>query len=390
MPARPASPPQCGFAQPVPSEREKAERPAIGQEENATATAMPSAAVADAAMPHVPVMLQAVVSLLQVRPGGVYVDGTFGAGGHARAILDTPDVRLVGIDRDPEAIARGRELAAALSPRLFLWQGRFSQMEEALSEAGVAPGSVDGVVLDLGVSSMQLDQGGRGFSFLHDGPLDMRMDGEGPSAADVVNTADEETLAAILRIYGEERRARAIARAIVRRREKAPITTTGELAAIVTGVLGPKRPGQAHPATRTFQALRIHVNRELEELAEGLAAAERVLKPGGRLVVVSFHSLEDRIVKRFFAQRSGRLVDPAPRHLPVVPAVTPTFRDIARGGLVPEAAEVAANPRARSARLRAGERTAAPAMALDPQLLGVPRLAGLGRLRKGGRKGGRR
>jgi 16S rRNA (cytosine1402-N4)-methyltransferase len=357
-----------------------------GKEHRAELTAPPAAAE----LPHVPVMLREALSCLDVRPGGVYVDGTFGAGGYARAILETPQSRVIGIDRDPDAIARGRQLEEAAGGRLQLWQGRFSAMEEALAEAGVAPGEVDGVVLDLGVSSMQLDEGERGFSFLHDGPLDMRMEKAGPSAADIVNEAGEELLAAILRAYGEERRARAIARAIVRARQEAPILTTGRLAEIVCGVLGPRRPGESHPATRTFQALRIFVNRELEELVGGLAAAERVLRPGGRLVVVSFHSLEDRIVKRFFAERTGRLKDPALRHLPVVEERAPSFIDVARGGITPDAEEVAANPRARSARLRAGERTDAPPLPPDPERLGLPRIARKGRGGSGGRKGGRR
>ena len=226
---------------------------------------------------------------------------------------------------------------------------------------------------------MQLDDPRRGFSFLRDGPLDMRMERQGPSAADVVNSASEKELADILWLYGEERRSRAIARAIARRRKEAPIRTTAELAAIVEGVLGPKRkPGQAHPATRTFQALRIHVNGELREVAEGLAAAERILRPGGRLSVVSFHSLEDRIVKRFLAVRTGRAGRPS-RHLPDVPGPEPSFMDLAPGGVRPSDEEVAANPRARSARLRGGERTHATAIPLDFRALGMPEPHGGGR-----------
>ncbi len=328
-------------------------------------------------MRHVPVLRDEATGLLAPREGGVYVDGTFGAGGYARAILSVPDTRVIGIDRDPDAIAAGRAMEKAFPSRLTLLQGRFSRMEELLAEIDLE--AVDGVVLDLGVSSMQLDDPQRGFSFLRDGPLDMRMERRGPSAADVVNSASEKELADILWLYGEERRARAIARAIVRRRKAAPIRTTAELAAIVEGVLGPKRkPGQAHPATRTFQALRIHVNGELREVADGLAAAERILKPGGRLSVVSFHSLEDRIVKRFLARRTGRAGRPS-RHLPDVPGPEPSFVDLAPGGISPSEEEVAANPRARSARLRGGERTHAPAIPLDFRALGMPEPHGGGR-----------
>ncbi len=328
-------------------------------------------------MRHVPVLRDEATGLLAPREGGVYVDGTFGAGGYARAILSVPGTRVVGIDRDPDAIAAGREMEKAFSGRLVLLHGRFSRMEELLAEAGID--TVDGVVLDLGVSSMQLDDPRRGFSFLRDGPLDMRMERQGPSAADVVNSASERELADILWLYGEERRSRAIARAIARRRKEAPIRTTAELAAIVEGVLGPrKRPGQAHPATRTFQALRIHVNGELREVALGLAAAERILGPGGRLSVVSFHSLEDRIVKRFLAVRTGRAGRPS-RHMPEMPGPEPSFVDLAPGGIAPSEAEVAANPRARSARLRGGERTHAPAIPLDFRALGMPQPHGGGR-----------
>ena len=323
---------------------------------------------------HVPVLRDEAIGRLGVREGGVYVDGTFGAGGYARAILATPGTRVFAIDRDPDAIAAGRALAERHAGRLELIAGRFSDMEALLAAHGVS--SVDGVVLDLGVSSMQLDEAERGFSFLRDGPLDMRMEQAGPSAADVVNTADERTLADILWRYGEERRSRAIARAIARQRAKRPITTTLELARVAEKVLGPKKkPGQAHPATRTFQALRIHVNRELEEAALGLAAAERLLAPGGVLSVVSFHSLEDRIVKRFFARRTGRAGRPS-RHLPEAAGPEPSFTDLTKGGVTPSDEEIAANPRARSARLRAGRRTQAPAIALDNEAPGMPAQGG--------------
>ena len=328
-------------------------------------------------MRHVPVLRDEATGLLAPREGGVYVDGTFGAGGYARAILSVPGTRVVGIDRDPDAIAAGRAMEMEFPERLTLLQGRFSRMEELLAEIGVD--AVDGVVLDLGVSSMQLDDPQRGFSFLRDGPLDMRMERQGPSAADVVNSASEKELADILWLYGEERRSRAIARAIARRRREAPIRTTAELAAVVEGVLGSKRkPGQSHPATRTFQALRIHVNGELREVAEGLAAAERLLKPGGRLSVVSFHSLEDRIVKRFLATRTGKAGRPS-RHLPDLPGPEPSFMDLAPGGIRPSDEEVATNPRARSARLRGGERTHAPVIPLDFRALGMPEPHGGGK-----------
>ncbi len=323
---------------------------------------------------HVPVLRDAAIGVLGVRPGGVYVDGTFGAGGYARAILDVPRTRVFAIDRDPEALRAGAPLVAQFDGRLKLLEGRFSHMGELLAGQGI--GRVDGVVLDLGVSSMQLDEAGRGFSFLREGPLDMRMERTGTSAADVVNSAPERELADILWRYGEERRARAIARAIVRRRAVAPIRTTVELAEIVESVLGPKRkPKMAHPATRTFQALRIHVNRELDEVAEGLSAAEHLLAPGGVLSVVSFHSLEDRIVKRFFAQRTGKGGRPS-RHLPEEKGPEASFEDLTGGGIVPSADEIAANPRARSARLRAGRRTAAAPVALDARALGLPQLQG--------------
>ncbi len=334
---------------------------------------------------HVPVLRDEAVARLAPRAGGVYVDATFGAGGYARAILATPGTTVFAIDRDPDAIAAGQALVERHAGRLKLLQGRFSQMEELLAAHGVE--QVDGVVFDLGVSSMQLDEGERGFSFMRPGPLDMRMEQAGMTAAEVVNEASEEQLAEILWLYGEERRSRAIARAIVRRRGEQPITTTGQLAALVEQVLGPKRkPGQAHPATRTFQALRIYVNGELEEAALGLAAAERLLKPGGVLAVVSFHSLEDRLVKRFINLRAGRGGRPS-RHLPQGEEREPSLSIMDRGGVKPSPEEIEANPRARSARLRAARRRQAPAWPLDMEALGLPRPGRGGS--KGGIKGGR-
>ena len=314
---------------------------------------------------HRPVLLAEALAHLAVRPGGTYVDATFGAGGHTSAILATDGATVHAIDRDPQALAIGAALRDRHGARLHLHHGRFSDMERLLGAAGVE--RVDGVLMDIGVSSMQLDQAARGFSFLRDGPLDMRMGGDGPRAADVVNSATEKELADILWRYGEERRARAIARAIVGARRENPIDTTGRLAAIVEEVLGRPRQGAKHPATRTFQALRIHVNDELGELAAGLAAAERLLKPGGRLVVITFHSLEDRLVKRFIAERS-RSGAGGSRHLPPVERPAPSFIDVAPGGVTPSTEELRINPRARSARLRAAERTDAPAHdSLDPR-----------------------
>src|SRR5687767_3040918 len=265
-------------------------------------------------MTHVPVMLEEVLAAMGPRDGGIYVDGTFGAGGYSAAILDAADCRVYAIDRDPGAIAAGEGLEARLGGRLTLIEGRFGDMRGLLGAAGVE--TADGVVLDVGVSSMQLAEDARGFSFQRDGPLDMRMGGEGPTAAEAVNTLPQETLGRILHVLGEEHRSRAIARSIVTMRGEAPITTTASLVRAIEKAVGPQRPQERiHPATRTFQALRIYVNRELDELAAGLGAAERLLVPGGRLAVVTFHSLEDRIVKRFLVSRSGKL-PAASRHLP--------------------------------------------------------------------------
>jgi 16S rRNA (cytosine1402-N4)-methyltransferase len=308
---------------------------------------------------HLPVLLQEVVQALAVVPGETLVDGTFGAGGYTAAMLKAGAGRVVAFDRDPDAIASGADLAS--DPRLILIEERFSQMDRILSDRGI--GLVDGIALDIGVSSMQIDQPERGFSFQADGPLDMRMSRSGLTAAEWLNEADEAEIARILRDYGEEPRARSIARAIAAAR---PIERTAELAAIVRRAAG-FRPGQkADPATRTFQAIRIHLNAELDELEEGLAAAERSLKPGGRLAVVTFHSLEDRIVKRFFRERSGGS-PAASRHRPViVDPIEPTFERVAKP-VSPSEREVAANPRARSARLRSAIRSAAPARPVKGQ-----------------------
>lgn len=310
---------------------------------------------------HVPVMLPEVLAALGPRDGELYVDGTFGAGGYTRAMLDAAACRVVAIDRDAHAIRAGQGLREAYAPRLTLIEGRFSDMAELLSGAGI--GAVDGVVLDIGVSSMQIDQAERGFSFLRDGPLDMRMGAEGPTAADAVNHLPTDDLSRIIHVFGEEPKARAIARAIVAARGERPITTTAELVAAVERATGRQRPqDRIHPATRTFQALRIHVNGELDELVAALHAAEAVLRPGGRLVVVTFHSLEDRIVKRFFTARAGKL-PAASRHLPETTAgAAPSFALVHKGHVGASDAEARANQRARSAKLRAGVRTAAPAM----------------------------
>ncbi len=309
---------------------------------------------------HIPVLVEAVVAALAPRAGGAYVDATFGSGGYARAILAAAPCRVWGIDRDPEAAARAGALVARFEGRLVVLRGWFGELDVLLERAGAGP--VDGVAFDLGMSSEQVDSAGRGFSFRLEGPLDMRMDPErGPSAAEVVGAASEADLAELIWRYGEERAARRIAAAIVRARQAAPIETTARLADVVRRATGPA-PGAVDPATRTFQALRIHVNDELGELDRGLSAAERVLGPGGRLAVVSYHSLEDRRVKGFLRRRSEAAPRPS-RHRPdVAPEGVgePSFRLLRRGALRPSAAEVAGNPRARSARLRAAERTAAP------------------------------
>ncbi|MDJ0946036.1 MAG: 16S rRNA (cytosine(1402)-N(4))-methyltransferase RsmH [Kiloniellales bacterium] len=309
---------------------------------------------------HVPVLLNEVLEALAPRDGAIYVDATFGAGGYSRAILEAADCAVWGLDRDPEAIAEGRPLAEGYAGRLTLVEGRFSEMDELVTAR-----PIDGVALDLGVSSMQLDRPERGFSFRADGPLDMRMGGQGPSAADLVNGCPEAELADIIYRYGEERRSRRIARAIVEARRSARIERTLQLAEIVGAAVRPHvrpRGETIHPATRTFQALRIAVNDELAEIDAGLAAAERLLAPGGRLAVVAFHSLEDRKVKSFLRTRSGALPRTS-RHLPATTQVdrAPTFELLLKGARKPTATEISVNPRARSARLRAARRTSADA-----------------------------
>lgn len=301
--------------------------------------------------PHAPVLLKEVLDALAPAPGQTVVDGTFGAGGYSRAFLAS-GAHVVAFDRDPTA----RRFAEGLDPDRFrLVQARFSEMAEVLGE-----GAADGVALDLGVSSMQLDEAERGFSFMRDGPLDMRMGDEGPTAADLVNSAAPEELARILYVYGEERQSRRVAAAIARRRAERPFERTVDLAEVIEKALGGRRGAKVHPATRSFQALRIAVNEELSELEAGLVASERTLKTGGRLCVVTFHSLEDRIVKAFLAVRAGRTPGGS-RHAPPVRAkAEPSFELLFAGARAPTAAELAANPRARSAKLRAAVRTAAP------------------------------
>lgn len=307
--------------------------------------------------PHIPVLLNEVLAALEVSGGGDFLDGTFGAGGYTRAILDaSPKTRVLALDRDPTAIAAGQAVVAAYGGRLTLVETEFSNMEAAAQEAGFA--GFDGIVLDIGVSSMQLDQAIRGFSFRNDGPLDMRMADEGESAADIVNSESEARIADILYHYGEERLSRVIARAIVADRTETPFATTRQLSEMIGRIIRTK-PGDIHPATRSFQALRIAVNDELGELARALHAAERLLKPGGRLAVVSFHSLEDRIVKVFFASRSGRVG--GSRYAPVQAHQVATFRVEGKWPQTAGEAELSANPRSRSAKLRAAIRTdAAP------------------------------
>ncbi len=294
----------------------------------------------------------------------MWLDGTFGAGGYTRALLEAGADKVIGVDRDPLAFEMAAPWAGDYGDRLELVQGVFSRMDEYAED-------LDGVVLDLGVSSMQLDQADRGFSFMKDGPLDMRMSQSGESAADIVNEADENDIADILFLFGEERASRRIAKAIVKARDAEPITRTLRLAEIIEGCLPRSKPGQSHPATRSFQALRIAVNSEYEELFEGLMAAERALKPGGLLAVVSFHSVEDRMVKRFLQQRSGG-EGRANRYAPAIEEVEPQFKLLSRKAIGPDDDELAENPRSRSAKLRVGRRTEAPSGKVDARKIGMP------------------
>jgi 16S rRNA (cytosine1402-N4)-methyltransferase len=317
------------------------------------------------------VLLSQVLAHLHPQDGEIYIDGTFGAGGYTRALLEAARCRVLAIDRDPAAIERANALCAEFPDRLTAVEAPFSRLDAIADREGFAP--VDGVVLDIGVSSMQLDQPERGFSFQTEGPLDMRMSQQGATAADVVNDTDEETLARIFYVLGEERRSRAIARAIVAARAEAPLRTTKALADLVMRVFGGRKIDGRHPATRTFQALRIYVNDELGELAKALGAAERCLKPGGRLVVVTFHSLEDRIVKRFLTERSGKEARVS-RHLPEqsIKSAAPSFRIVNPRPLTASKGELEVNPRARSARARVAVRTDASAWPLDAILAGLP------------------
>lgn len=315
--------------------------------------------------PHIPVLLRPL--LTAVSPvSGVWLDGTFGAGGYTRGLLDAGADRVIAVDRDPLAFEMAQDWAGEYGDRLVMQPGVFSKMDTYGSD-------LDGVVLDLGVSSMQLDLAERGFSFMKDGPLDMRMSQDGVSAADLVNTAPEETLADILFLFGEERASRRIARAIVRVRTDAPITTTLQLTRIIESCLPRPKPGHSHPATRSFQALRIAVNEEYTELFEGLMAAERALRPGGQLAVVTFHSIEDRMVKRFLTARAGQS-GRANRYAPETEQAAPQFAVKSRKAIGPDDQELAENPRSRSAKLRVAVRTDAPAGSIEARAIGMPQL----------------
>ncbi|WP_395697110.1 16S rRNA (cytosine(1402)-N(4))-methyltransferase RsmH [Methylocella sp.] len=328
---------------------------------------------------HVPVLRAEILKIADPREGGLYLDATFGAGGYSRALLERGGT-VVALDRDPRAIAGGAPLVSEAQGRLTLIEAPFSRLAEAAAARGFS--GFDAALFDVGVSSMQLDEAERGFSFRLDGPLDMRMGIGGRSAADIVNGASEAELADILYYFGEERASRRIARAIVADRAKKPFETTGALAAMIARV-APGKPGEVHPATRSFQALRIAVNDELGELVAGLAGAEAALKPGGRLAVVTFHSLEDRIAKLFFARRAGR-GQARSRRLPGEPeAPAPTFEVTGPQPIAPSVAEVEANPRARSAKLRWGTRTSAPAFASDAELSALATLPARAPARRG-------
>ena len=324
---------------------------------------MAAAAITNDTPPHIPVLLPAILKAVSpVR--GVWLDGTFGAGGYTRALLDAGASKVIAVDRDPLVFELAAEWAAQYGGRLVLQEGVFSKMDEYASD-------LDGVVLDLGVSSKQLERAERGFSFMRHGPLDMRMIQTGPAAADIVNEASEQALANILFQYGEERASRRIAKAIVKERAIEPIRTTLRLVDIVEGCLPRAKPGQSHPATRSFQALRIAVNDEYGELYRGLMAAERALKAGGKLAVVTFHSVEDRMVKRFLTARAGAGGN-ANRYAPELQRAAPAFILDSRKAIAADAEEIAANPRARSAHLRVATRTSTPAGTIEPKSLGMP------------------
>ncbi len=327
---------------------------------------------ASAPMRHVPVMLDEVLAQLCPRDGGVYIDGTFGAGGYTRGILEAANCNVIAIDRDPNAISAGQEMAAEFAGRLTLVHGQFGELAAHVGALGLT--HVAGVVLDVGVSSMQLDEAERGFSFMREGPLDMRMAQAGLSAADVCNTYDATDLARVIYVLGEEQRSRNIAKAIIAARDEAPLLTTLDLVRAIEKATGPQRPqDRIHPATRTFQALRIYVNDELSELADALYGAEQILDIDGRLVVVSFHSLEDRIVKRFFTARTGNLPIGS-RHLPTPEvSLAPSFDLLFKGHVGASDDEAHRNPRARSAKLRAGVRTKAAVWPFSYSELDVPR-----------------
>ncbi|MEL6957486.1 MAG: 16S rRNA (cytosine(1402)-N(4))-methyltransferase RsmH [Pseudomonadota bacterium] len=319
--------------------------------------------IAAANPPHIPVLIGPLIAACSPVQG-TWLDGTFGAGGYSRRLLEAGAAAVIGVDRDPDVIKNATWVTD--EPRIRLVESTFSDLDTVATD-------LDGVVLDLGVSSMQLDQAERGFSFMKDGPLDMRMGQEGTSAADIINDANEADLADILFTYGEERASRRIARKIVAERGDDPITTTLRLAKLIESCLPRPKPGQSHPATRSFQAIRIAVNDEYGQLAKGLEAAERALKPGGYLAVVTFHSVEDRMVKRFFQQRGGGVAN-ANRYAPAVEAEAPAFDIVTKKAIGPDAEELAQNPRARSAKLRVGRRTDAPAAPVDYKKLGMPRL----------------
>ncbi len=328
---------------------------------------MAAAARLDDSAPHIPVLLRPLLAAI-APVKGAWLDGTFGAGGYTRALLDAGAAKVIAVDRDPLAFEMAADWAEGYGDRLVLKPGVFSQLDTYAQD-------LDGVVLDLGVSSMQLDQAERGFSFMKDGPLDMRMSQDGPSAADLVNEASEEDIANILFHYGEERASRRIAKAIIRARAQEPIATTLRLVEIIEGALPRAKPGQSHPATRSFQALRIAVNDEYGELFQGLMAAERALKPGGQLAVVTFHSIEDRMVKRFFQARAGQ-TGRANRYAPETEAVQPQFTLKSRKAIGPDDRELAENPRSRSAKLRVGVRTDAPSGEIDAKAISMPMLEG--------------